>query len=58
MYDAFQANFRRAMAVFLGKSATSTTANAKGWTSDLLIDVVAFLELLDVRLERGQNITH
>ena len=32
-----------------------TTANAKGLTSNLLIDIVAFLELFNVRLE---NITY
>ena len=39
--DPFQAKFRRVMAGF-GKSVT--TANAKGETSNLLIDIVAFLE--------------
>ena len=41
-YDPFQAKFGRAMAV-LGKSQSVDTANAKGSTSDLLIDIVSFL---------------
>ena len=47
--DPFQAKFRRGMAV-LGKSQSVTTANAKGQTSNLLIDTVAFLELFNVGL--------
>ena len=40
----------------MGKSPSVNTANAKGWTSNLLIDTVAFLELFNVRLERRENI--
>ena len=45
-YDPFQAKFRRVMAV-LGKSQSVNTANAKGWTSDLLMGMVSFLELFN-----------
>ena len=57
MYDPFQAKFTRVMVV-LGKSQSVTTANAKGYTSNLLIDTVAFLELFNVRLERRENINY
>ena len=43
-YDPFQAKFRRVMAV-PGKSPSANTANAKGQTSGLLMDIVSFLEL-------------
>ena len=52
MCDPFQAKFTRVMVV-LGKSQSVATANAKGY-SNLLIDIVAFLELFNVRLERGK----
>ena len=63
-YDPFQAKFRRAMAVLyqainiLGKSQSVNTANAKGHTSNLLIDIVSFLELCNVRLERRGNLNY
>ena len=65
-YDPFQAKFRRAMACavlyqainILGKSQSVNTANAKGHTSNLLIDIVSFLELCNVRLERRGNLNY
>ena len=41
--------------VVLSKRQSVTTANAKGSTSILLMDIVAFLESFNVRLERRGN---
>ena len=46
-YDPFQAKFRRVMAVS-GENQSVTTANAKGWAYNLLIDIDTFLELFNV----------
>ena len=54
MYDPFQAKFTRVMVVS-GESQSVATANARGQASNLLIDIVAFLELFNVRLERRLN---
>ena len=42
----------------LGKSQSANTANAKGKTSNLLIDTVSFLELFNVRLEKRETINY
>ena len=42
----------------MGNSQSVNTANAKGSTSNLLIDIEAFLELFNVRLERRENINY